>query len=113
MRHHASPSKTLKVLNVPVSKSTCLIPCRSSTAPKRWNISAAGKNVCIVGRSKLVGKKVVATDLRGGASMVICGLIADGVTIITNVNSNLDYDFYTNVRDTDITKGNLLIVNKQ
>ena len=33
-------------------------------------------------------------------------------TIITNVNSNLDYDFYTNVRDTDITKGNLLIVNK-
>lgn len=37
------------------------------------------------GRSKLVGKKVVATDLRGGASMVICGLIAKGTTTITNI----------------------------
>lgn len=33
-------------------------------------------------------------------------------TIITNVNSNLDYEFYTNIKPTDITKGNLLIVNK-
>jgi len=39
----------------------------------------------IRGRSKLVGKKVVATDLRGGASMVICGLIAKGTTTITNI----------------------------
>ena len=39
----------------------------------------------IYGKSDLVGKKVVATDLRGGASMVICGLIADGETTITNV----------------------------
>ena len=37
------------------------------------------------GKTKLEGKNVVATDLRGGASMVICGLIADGVTTITNV----------------------------
>ena len=37
------------------------------------------------GRSKLIGKKVVATDLRGGASMVICGLIAKGTTTITNI----------------------------
>ena len=40
----------------------------------------------IYGKSKLVGKKVVATDLRGGASMVICGLIADGVTTISNID---------------------------
>lgn len=39
----------------------------------------------IYGKSDLVGKKVVATDLRGGASMVICGLIANGVTTISNV----------------------------
>ena len=39
----------------------------------------------IHGKTNLVGKKVVATDLRGGASMIICGLIADGVTEITNV----------------------------
>ena len=40
----------------------------------------------IHGKTKLVGKNVVATDLRGGASMVICGLIADGVTTISNVD---------------------------
>lgn len=39
----------------------------------------------IYGKSKLVGKKVKATDLRGGASMIICGLIASGETIITDV----------------------------
>lgn len=39
----------------------------------------------IYGKTNLVGKKVVATDLRGGASMVICGLIADGITEISNV----------------------------
>lgn len=33
-------------------------------------------------------------------------------TIITNVNSNLDYEFYTNTRPTDIEKGILLITNK-
>lgn len=39
----------------------------------------------IHGKTSLEGKDVVATDLRGGASMVICGLIAEGVTNITNV----------------------------
>ena len=33
-------------------------------------------------------------------------------TIITNVNSNLDYDFYTNIQATDTTKETLMIVNK-
>lgn len=32
--------------------------------------------------------------------------------IVTNVNSNLDYEFYTNVEATDMSKGNLIIVNK-
>ena len=40
----------------------------------------------IVGSSKLVGKKVKATDLRAGASLVIAGLIADGKTIIDNAD---------------------------
>lgn len=39
----------------------------------------------VSGKTKLTGKKVVATDLRGGASMIICGLIADGVTEISNI----------------------------
>ena len=33
-------------------------------------------------------------------------------TIITNVNSNLDYDFYKNIQKSDTSKGNLIIVNK-
>ena len=44
------------------------------------------KIATIHGKTKLKGKKVVATDLRGGASMVICGLIASGTTTITNVD---------------------------
>ena len=32
--------------------------------------------------------------------------------IITNVNSNLDYEFYTNMQSTNIEKGILMIVNK-
>ena len=40
----------------------------------------------IYGKRSLKGCEVEATDLRGGASMVICGLIAEGVTTITNVD---------------------------
>ena len=40
----------------------------------------------IIGPTKLVGKKVKATDLRAGASLVIAGLIAEGTTIIENAD---------------------------
>ena len=39
----------------------------------------------IKGVTQLTGKNVTATDLRGGASMLICGLIAEGITTIDNV----------------------------
>ena len=39
----------------------------------------------IYGKSQLHGRSVSATDLRGGASMIICGLIADGETVIDNI----------------------------
>lgn len=39
----------------------------------------------IKGLTKLIGKNVTATDLRGGASMLICGLIAEGTTTIDNI----------------------------
>ena len=39
----------------------------------------------IIGKTKLSGMNVSATDLRGGASMLICGLIADGETVIDNI----------------------------
>ena len=39
----------------------------------------------VKGITPLHGKNVTATDLRGGASMLICGLIANGTTTIDNV----------------------------
>lgn len=39
----------------------------------------------VKGITPLQGKNVTATDLRGGASMLICGLIADGTTTIDNI----------------------------
>ena len=39
----------------------------------------------IKGLTKLTGKNVTDTDLRGGASMLICGLIAEGTTTIDNI----------------------------
>lgn len=51
------------------------------------DIEVVDNQVAIIhGKTNLVGKNVVATDLRGGASMVICGLIAKGKTTITNVD---------------------------
>ena len=38
----------------------------------------------VVGPKKLKGTNVIATDLRGGASLLIAGLIAEGETIIDN-----------------------------
>lgn len=32
--------------------------------------------------------------------------------IVTNVNSNIDYEFYTNTKKADMSKGNLILVNK-
>ena len=40
----------------------------------------------IVGPNKLIGKKVKATDLRAGASLIIAGLIAEGTTVIENAD---------------------------
>ena len=51
------------------------------------NIKVSDNRVAIIkGKTKLVGTEVSATDLRGGASMLICGLIAEGTTVIDNVN---------------------------
>jgi len=45
-------------------------------------IKIKDKTAKIKGISKLTGKKVVATDLRAGAALVIAGLIANGKTVI-------------------------------
>ena len=49
------------------------------------NVVIKNQTATIIGPTKLHGSEVVATDLRAGASMVAAGLIADGITRITNV----------------------------
>ncbi len=48
-------------------------------------IKVNGMSALIEGPTKLKGTTVIATDLRGGAALVIAGLIAEGTTIITDV----------------------------
>lgn len=51
------------------------------------NITIRNNEYAIIkGPTELYGCEVKATDLRGGASMLICGLIADGETIIDNIH---------------------------
>ena len=50
------------------------------------NIEIYGDKLRISGVKSLVGKNVVATDLRAGACMVLAGLKANGVTVISDVN---------------------------
>lgn len=49
------------------------------------NITVKGMSSMIIGPSKLHGCEVVATDLRGGAALVLAGLTATGTTIINDV----------------------------
>ncbi len=49
------------------------------------DIKAFDKTALIRGRTPLVGRKVKATDLRAGASMLVAGMIADGTTIVYNI----------------------------
>ena len=49
------------------------------------NINTLDKKAVVFGPSKLKGRKVKATDLRAGASMLVAGMIANGQTTVTNV----------------------------
>ena len=44
------------------------------------------RKASIKGKTKLIGTEVMATDLRGGASLLVAALIADGVTTIDNIS---------------------------
>ena len=48
-------------------------------------ITVEGKTAVIKGVRKLSGAKVKSTDLRGGACLVLAGLVAKGTTTVTNV----------------------------
>ncbi len=49
------------------------------------NIRVEGKLAIVDGVDRLIGAHVKATDLRGGAAMIIAGLMADGATEITDI----------------------------
>jgi UDP-N-acetylglucosamine 1-carboxyvinyltransferase len=49
------------------------------------NITIDGQKITINGPSKLTGQRVVATDLRAGACLILTALIAEGETIIEEV----------------------------
>lgn len=50
------------------------------------NIRMSASSSIVVGPTQLHGSKVIATDLRAGAAMLIAGLIADGVTEIHEID---------------------------
>lgn len=49
------------------------------------DIEVLGKVAVLKGVSSLCGANVAATDLRGGAAMVIAGLCAEGTSVITRI----------------------------
>ena len=50
------------------------------------NITIVNSNVVeVAGVSKLKSAEVIAKDLRGGAALVLAGLIANGETIVKNI----------------------------
>ena len=53
------------------------------------NIKNGNTNAVIIGPTKLRGCEVEATDLRGGAAMVLAGLVADGTTKVTSIEHML------------------------
>jgi len=49
-------------------------------------INKDNRKATIKGKTKLTGTDVLATDLRGGASLLVAGLLADGITTIDNIS---------------------------
>ena len=62
-------------------------------------VTVEGRTAIIDGVNQLNGTKVVATDLRAGAAMVIAGLVANGETEIYDIQHidrgypNIEYKF--------------------
>ena len=49
------------------------------------NIKIEGRSAIVSGVDQLHGSTVKATDLRAGAALILCGLIAEGVTEIGDI----------------------------
>ncbi len=64
------------------------------------DIRTDGHHAVVRGRPTLSGAPVVATDIRAGAGLVLAGLVADGVTVVTDA-THIDRgypDFTTQLR---------------
>jgi len=57
------------------------------------NIKIDGRSAVIEGVEKLTGSEVTATDLRAGATLILCGLAAEGETIISDI-FHIDRGYY-------------------
>lgn len=49
------------------------------------DIRIDGHTAVVVGPTALTGAQVMATDLRASASLVLAGLVAEGVTVVDRV----------------------------
>lgn len=49
------------------------------------SIETAGNKAIVRGSAKLIGSKVMSTDLRAGAAMVLAGLVAEGTTEVSEI----------------------------
>ena len=50
------------------------------------NINVDGRKATIIGKTPLSGTDINATDLRGGAALIVAGLIAEGITTISDID---------------------------
>ena len=58
-------------------------------------ITVEGKSAIIRGVRKIYGATVKATDLRGGAALVLAGLSAKGTTVVENIEYILrGYEYF-------------------
>ena len=52
----------------------------------KFKIAKDNRKALIKGKTNLTGADVHATDLRGGAALLVAGLIAEGTTTIDNIS---------------------------
>lgn len=72
-------------------------------------IKIDGRTAIIRGVKELTGAKLMAKDLRGGAALVLAGLIAEGVTTIENADNHIergyaDFDIKLKKLGAEVTK---------
>ena len=70
------------------------------------NITTNGKTAIVRGVPKLYGAEVFASDLRGGAALVLASLMAEGYTTVGNI-SHIERGYDTLVEDLSALGANI------